>query len=128
MKKYVKIILAILIIIVMSGVFLSVVTSQGNTHTNTNSGSVSNNEPSSVTIYPSTTSGEGIRTVSDTSNNYIVSITNSGDGQTYYFTNRSMVYKMYETTHGNYSQPFNCTFHNGTVNGIKNAHIITSID
>jgi hypothetical protein len=129
MRRYIGPIIVVLIIIVMSVVFLSVVMPHDESQA-TDTSSVNNNVnlPHSVVITPSTKAGEGIHTITDNNKEYVASLVNSGDGQTYYFTNRSTILHYYKVVDGNYTAPFNCTFVNGTVDGVENARIITDVN
>ena len=121
-KNYLKVIVALLVIIVMSFIFLNVVIPVNDpiTSENVNAG------PSEVTIHPTEEMGKGIQTIQDDNKGYIAMITDE-NGQTYYFINRSTVLRWHNQTNGNYSTPFKVIYYTGTINGDNNSRIISRV-
>ena len=129
MRKLVGPIIVICIVIAISALFLSVVIPHEEAET-TDTSSVNNNPdlPHDMTVTPSTEVGNGIHVIKENNNGVYIASLNSNDGQTYYFTSRETVYKLYKVNKGNWTEPFNCTVKNGTVNGVESAHIVTDIN
>ena len=123
-NDYLKVIVALLVIIVMSFIFLNVVipANEETTHSEENV----NTGPSEVTIHPTAEAGKGIQTIKDDNQGYIAMITDE-NGQAYYFVNRSTVLLWHNHTNGNYSAPFKVIYYNGNINGDNNSRIISKI-
>ena len=113
--EHFKVILALLVIIIMSFIFLNVVipNNEQSPSENVNTG------PSEVTINPTDEVGKGIQTIKDDNQGYIAMITDES-GQTYYL-------KWYNQTNGNYSAPFKAIYYNGVINGDNNSRIISKV-
>ena len=121
-RDYLKVIVALLVIIVMSFIFLNVVIPANDSSDSENV----NTGPSEITIHPTGEVGKGVQTLQDNNQGYIAMITDES-GQTYYFVNRSTVLRWYNQTNGNYSAPFKVIYFNGTVNGDNNSRIISRV-